>query len=152
MRRLTLLALLVGCGPKQAPDSAPPAAGTAGAEPPVHIDKNAPVAEQVDQAAGLIERGTPDSLAAAISILEPLAADDPTGTARFDLAVALTRHSALRGFRIDEPATSFLLQRVGRDLALLMQWLDRIDRFALARQRRITIPLIREAIAAAPRE
>jgi DnaA family protein len=69
-----------------------------------------------------------------------------------ELAVALTRHAALRGFRIDEPATSFLLQRVGRDLALLMQWLDRIDRFALARQRRITIPLIREAIAAAPRE
>lgn len=69
-----------------------------------------------------------------------------------ELAVALTRHASQLGFSIDDTAASFLLQRVGRDLALLMQWLDRIDRFALARQRRITIPLIREVIATSVRE
>ena len=69
-----------------------------------------------------------------------------------DLAVALTQLAAQRGLRLDEAAASFLLQRVGRDLAGLTQWLDRIDRFGLASQRPVTIPLIREVIAAAARE
>ena len=68
-----------------------------------------------------------------------------------ELAVALTLHAVQRGLRLDEPAASYLLQRVGRDLAELTQWLERIDRFGLASQRPITIPLIREVIAAASR-
>jgi DnaA family protein len=68
------------------------------------------------------------------------------------LEIAVTRHAALRGFSLDESATNYLLQRVSRDLAELTAWLDRIDRFALARQRRITIPLLREVIEGSARE
>jgi DnaA-homolog protein len=69
-----------------------------------------------------------------------------------DLAIALVRRAAQMGLSIDEPATSFLLQRVTRDLAELTDWLDRIDQAALAQQRRITIPLLREVLASAARE
>jgi DnaA family protein len=69
-----------------------------------------------------------------------------------ELTVAVTQLAAERGLRLEQPAASFLLQRVGRDLAGLTQWLDRIDRFGLASQRPVTIPLIREVIAAAARE
>ena len=92
--------------------------------------------------------GLPDleSRATAAAVYRLVALDDE------ELAVALTRHAALRGLRLDESAASFLLARVGRDLAELAQWLERIDRFGLASQRPITIPLIREVIAAAARE
>ena len=69
-----------------------------------------------------------------------------------DLATALERHARRLGFSIDEPAASFLLQRVSRDLGELTRWLKRIDRFALVQRRRITIPLLREVLAAAERE
>jgi DnaA family protein len=69
-----------------------------------------------------------------------------------ELASALAQLASQMGFTIDEPASSYLLQRVGRDLAELTGWLDRIDRFALAQQRRITIPLLREVIANSARE
>jgi DnaA family protein len=69
-----------------------------------------------------------------------------------ELAVALMRHAAQIGMSIDETATNFLLQRVGRDLGELTAWLERIDSFSLAEQRRITIPLLREVLAAAARE
>ena len=39
-----------------------------------------------------------------------------------------------------------LLKRVSRYLNTLMRWLDRIDSFALASQRRITIPLVRRVL------
>ena len=87
-----------------------------------------------------------ESRAMAAAVYRLAALDDE------ELAIALTRHAAQRGLRLDEPAAAFLLQRVGRDLAGLTQWLDRIDRFGLASQRPVTIPLIREVIAAASRE
>lgn len=87
-----------------------------------------------------------ESRATAAAVYRLTALDDE------ELAIALTRHAAQRGLRIDEAAAAFLLQRVGRDLAEITTWLDRIDRFGLASQRPITIPLIREVIAAASRE
>lgn len=87
-----------------------------------------------------------ESRATAAAVYRLVALDDE------ELAVALTQHAVRRGLRLDEPAASYLLQRVGRDLGELTQWLERIDRFGLASQRPITIPLIREVIAAAARE
>ena len=65
------------------------------------------------------------------------------------LLQAVSQQAALRGLELEDAAASYLLQRVGRDLGALMDWLDRIDHFALAAQRRITIPLLRQVIDAA---
>jgi tetratricopeptide (TPR) repeat protein len=85
---LLALVLLVGCGPKEQPKAASAPDGGEAATTPVTWDEKAPVGEKVDQAAGLIEKGTPDSLQTAIRMLEPLTDDDPSGTARFNLGVA----------------------------------------------------------------
>jgi DnaA family protein len=44
----------------------------------------------------------------------------------------------------------YLLTRAARDMGTLMQWLDRIDRFALARQRTVTVPLLRQVLQEDP--
>lgn len=69
-----------------------------------------------------------------------------------ELALAITRQAATRGLDLDEAAANYLLQRLRRDLGELSAWLDRIDQAALARQRRITIPLLREIIESVPVE
>lgn len=63
-----------------------------------------------------------------------------------DLQAAVLGHASSRGLSLDSAAASYLLQRVSRDLGQLTDWLDRIDRYALAAKRRITIPLLREVI------
>jgi len=40
----------------------------------------------------------------------------------------------------------YLLTRTARDMRTLMHLLDRIDRFALARQRLVTVPLLRQVL------
>ena len=65
-----------------------------------------------------------------------------------DLKTAVMRHATMRGLSLEPAALSYLLQRVSRDLGELTAFLDRIDSYALATQRRITIPLLREVIAA----
>lgn len=49
-----------------------------------------------------------------------------------------------RGFELPSDAGRYILQRYPRDLASLFALLDRIDTVSLARQRRITIPFLRE--------
>jgi DnaA family protein len=78
--------------------------------------------------------------AAAIYRLEYLGDDD--------LRSAVIRHAAMRGLSLEPAALSYLLQRVSRDLSELTDCLDRIDDYALAAQRKITIPLLREVITA----
>lgn len=65
-----------------------------------------------------------------------------------DLRAAVNRHATMRGLSLEPAALSYLLQRVSRDLADLTGSLDRIDRYALAAQRKITIPLLREVMMA----
>jgi len=81
-----------------------------------------------------------ESRAAAAAVYRLVALDDA------DLLTALSAHARLRGLDLDDAAASYLLQRLGRDLGELTVWLDRIDRFALATQRRVTVPLLREVI------
>jgi DnaA family protein len=64
-----------------------------------------------------------------------------------DLRAAAQRHAAMRGLSLEPAALSYLLQRVSRDLAELTRLLDRIDRYALAAKRKITIPLLREVMS-----
>ncbi len=65
-----------------------------------------------------------------------------------DLRAAAQQHAAMRGLSLEPAALSYLLQRVSRDLAELTGLLDRIDRYALAAKRKITIPLLREVMSA----
>lgn len=78
--------------------------------------------------------------AAAIYTLDPLTDDE--------LGEAVLKQAAQRGLQFDEPSANYLLHRLSRDIGELTRWLDRIDQFALAEQRRVTIPLLREVIEA----
>jgi DnaA family protein len=72
--------------------------------------------------------------------LAPLADDDR--------AAALRLHAAARGLELDAAAAEFLLKRVPRDMAALIEWLGRLDRASLSARRRLTIPFIREQLGA----
>ena len=54
-----------------------------------------------------------------------------------------------RGLRLSDEVVWYLLTHLPRDLASLHEVLDRVDRHALARQRAVTLPLIREALSTA---
>ncbi|MGN6113809.1 MAG: DnaA regulatory inactivator Hda [Luteimonas sp.] len=51
-----------------------------------------------------------------------------------------------RGLAVDDAALDWLLRRVGRDLGGLARLFDRLDRAALAAQRRLTVPFLREML------
>lgn len=59
----------------------------------------------------------------------------------------LRQRAQRRGLAIDEAAIDWLLRRVGRDLASLTQLFDRLDRAALAAQRRLSVPFLREVLS-----
>jgi DnaA family protein len=63
-----------------------------------------------------------------------------------DLLVAIRMHASERGLELDDTAAKFLLTRVSRDAGALVEWLDRADRYALAMQRKITVPLLRQML------
>ena len=55
-----------------------------------------------------------------------------------------------RGLVLDDASIDWLLRRKGRDLAPLTALLDVLDRASLAAQRRITVPFLKETLAAGP--
>jgi DnaA family protein len=59
---------------------------------------------------------------------------------------ALRREADRRGIFLADDVMDYLLTRSARDLGTLMQLLDRMDRFALARQRAVTVPLLRQML------
>ncbi len=71
--------------------------------------------------------------------LEPLA-DSET-------RAALRREADHRGIFLPDEVMDYLLVRFPRDLGHLMQVLDRLDEFGLAKGRRITLPLVRQMLA-----
>jgi DnaA family protein len=48
---------------------------------------------------------------------------------------------------LGEEVVSYLLTRYSRDLGFLMNLLDRLDRFALAEHRVVTVPLLKQMLA-----
>lgn len=70
--------------------------------------------------------------------LQPLA----EGQAR----AVLRREADRRGIFLADEVMDFLLSRFTRDLAHLMLLLDRLDQFALARSRHVTVPLVRQML------
>lgn len=65
-----------------------------------------------------------------------------------DQIEALCLHAKNRGLALEPAAARFLQTRVPRDMPALCDWLHRLDAASLAAQRGITIPLIRDSLAA----
>lgn len=59
----------------------------------------------------------------------------------------LRAEAGRRGLEMSEEVAGYLLARLPRDLSSLNEMLDRLDRYALAHQRPLTIPLVRDALA-----
>ena len=64
---------------------------------------------------------------------------------------ALTLRARLRGVELPEETLRWLQRRFPRDMRSLYGLLDTLDEAALAAQRRLTIPFIREVLRSAPR-
>lgn len=63
------------------------------------------------------------------------------------LREALQHEANRRGIGLDEGVVSYLLTRYRRDLGFLMGLLDKLDRYALAEQRQVTVPLLKQMLA-----
>ena len=62
--------------------------------------------------------------------------------------LALGLHAKQRGLELPEAAATYLLRRVSRDMTSLCDWLATLDDAALAAQRRLTVPFIRQVLQA----
>jgi DnaA family protein len=58
----------------------------------------------------------------------------------------LRQRAQRRGLAVDDAAIDWLMRRVDRDLGSLTQLFDRLDREALAAQRRLTVPFLRQVL------
>jgi len=65
-----------------------------------------------------------------------------------DKARHLRAEAQRRGLRISDEVIRYLLSRLPRDLPSLNAALELLDRYSLAHQRHITLPLVREALRA----
>ena len=73
----------------------------------------------------------------------PLTAIDEAGRRE-----VLRRRAEARGLSLDDAVLDYLFRRVGRDLSTLTALFERLDRAALAAQRRITVPFLRGVLEA----
>ncbi len=64
-----------------------------------------------------------------------------------DKALHLRAEAGRRGLELADEVLWYLLNRLPRDLPSLNATLDLLDRYSLSRQRHITLPLVREALA-----
>ena len=69
-----------------------------------------------------------------------------------DTRAVLRREAEHRGIFLSDEVMEHLLTRFDRDLAHLMRLLDRLDDYALARGRRVTVPLLRQMLLEEPAE
>jgi DnaA family protein len=67
--------------------------------------------------------------------------------AESEARAALRREADRRGIFLSDEVMDYLLTRFERDLKHLMKLLDQLDRFALAQQRNITVPLLKTMLA-----
>jgi DnaA family protein len=68
-----------------------------------------------------------------------------------DKARHLKSLAGARGLQLSDDIVRYLLTRLPRDLASLQSVLEVIDRHSLIRQRALTLPLVKEALAGEPR-
>ena len=63
-----------------------------------------------------------------------------------DARAAVRREAERRGIGLPDEVLDYLLARLARDLTHLMALLDRLDAFALAAKRTVTVPLVRRML------
>lgn len=63
-----------------------------------------------------------------------------------DQIAVLQRRAARRGFELPRESAAFLVHRMPRDMRSLCGVLDRLDEAALAAQRRLTVPFLRQVL------
>jgi DnaA family protein len=63
------------------------------------------------------------------------------------LRQALQQEAARRGLSLGDEVVSYILTRHSRDLGSLMNLLARLDRYALAEHRALTVPLLKQMLA-----
>lgn len=63
-------------------------------------------------------------------------------------AAALAGHASVRGFALQDDVSNYLLTHARRDMPALVALLDALDRYSLESQRPVTVPLLREMLAA----
>ncbi len=63
-----------------------------------------------------------------------------------DLRTILRRRARLLGFDLPDEVISYLMRRYARDLSAQMEILRRLDGESLSRQRKITIPLVKNVL------
>lgn len=101
-------------------------------------------------------RSTPDGLACGLPDLVsrlgwgPVFRIDQPGD--LELKAILQKRAALRGLELGDAVAEYLLRHECRDLEFLLALLDRLDLAALAEQRRLTIPFLRENLRPRPAE
>ena len=64
-----------------------------------------------------------------------------------EVRAALRREADRRGILLGDEVIDYLLNRFARDLTHLMCLLDRLDEFALAAKRQVSVPLLRQMLA-----
>ncbi len=90
-------------------------------------------------AAGLLLPDLATRLAAGpVYRLTPLADDD--------LQKVLQERARARGLRVEQDVAHYIVLRSERSPGALMELLDRLDRMALAQQRSVTIPFVKDAL------
>jgi DnaA family protein len=62
-------------------------------------------------------------------------------------ALYLRNEASRRGFSLSDEVVWYLLTHLPRDLGRLRSLLDRLDRHSLARQRPVTLPLVRDVLS-----
>jgi DnaA family protein len=67
-----------------------------------------------------------------------------------DTRAALRREANHRGIFLSDEVMDHVLTHFPRDLSHLMRLLDRLDEYALAQGRRVTVPLLRQMLQEAP--
>jgi DnaA-homolog protein len=61
--------------------------------------------------------------------------------------VVIVAEADRRGIFLSDEVMGYLMTRFERDLGSLMGLLNRLDRFALAQQRGVTVPLLKRMLA-----
>jgi DnaA family protein len=64
-----------------------------------------------------------------------------------EVRAVLRREADRRGIFLSDEVMGYLLTRFARDLGFLMRLLDRLDTFAMANQRAVTVPLLKQMLA-----
>ncbi|WP_199611690.1 DnaA regulatory inactivator Hda [Flocculibacter collagenilyticus] len=62
-------------------------------------------------------------------------------------ALAIQHRASLRGLELSEESAAFLINRLDRNMTSLIETLDKLDRISMQKQRKLTIPFIKDELS-----